>query len=90
MALVIASRERLCFVDLAERPDHELMFINVEIVQHNIHIRHTIITFFYVRVEIVLFRETYKSVTNFDAQFLKNDGTDFKSDQYRISASSQR
>ena len=49
MALVIASRERLCFVDLAERPDHELMFINVEIVLHNIHIRHTRITFFYVR-----------------------------------------
>ena len=71
MALVIASRERLRFVDLAERPDHELMFINVEIVQHNIHIRHTIITFFYVRVETVLFRETYGSVRTSTLNFSK-------------------
>ena len=66
MALVIASRERLRFVDLAERPDHELMFINVDIVQHNIHIRHTIITFFYVRVETFCFdkrTDLYESST---------------------------
>jgi len=60
MALVIASRERLCFVDLAERPDHELMFINVEIVLHNIHIRHTRITFFYVRFETILFQPVHQ------------------------------
>ena len=88
MALVIASRERLCFVDLAERPDHELMFINVEIVLHNIHIRHTRITFFYVRFETILFRETFGSVTNFDAQFLKNVVSDLQSELYKISASS--
>ena len=63
--------------------------MNIEIALHTAYIRHAIIAFFYVRFEIVLFRETYGS-TNFDAQFLKNDGTDFKSDQYRISASSQR
>ena len=55
---------------------------------HDTHILHTIIAFFYVRFEIVLFRETHGSVTNFDAQFLKNDGTDFKSNSYRIPASS--
>ena len=62
--------------------------MNIEIALHTAYIRHAIIAFFYVRFEIVLFRETYGSVTNFDAQFLKNDGTDFKSNQYRISASS--
>ena len=70
--------------------DIEPTFINIEIALHTAYIRHAIIAFFYIRFEIVLFRETYGPMTNFDAQFLKNYGTDFKSDQYRISASSQR
>ena len=43
--------------------------MNIEITLHTAYIRHAIIAFFYVRFEIVLFRETYGSVTNFDAQF---------------------
>ena len=49
----------------------EPTFINIEIALHTAYIRHAIVAFFYVRFEIVLFRETCGSVTNFDAQFPK-------------------
>ena len=62
--------------------------MNIETALHTAYIRHAIIAFLYVRFEIVLFRETYGSVTNFDAQLLKNDGTDFKFNSCRIIASS--